>query len=71
MAPIVHWFRRDLRIADNTALSAAARDGDGAITVFVLDDRLGDDPDIGPSRFRFLRESLEGLEKDLASVGGR
>nr|MDQ6894264.1 DNA photolyase family protein [Acidobacteriota bacterium] len=45
--------------------------GDGAITVFVLDDRLGDDPDIGPSRFRFLRESLEGLEKDLASVRGR
>ena len=37
--PIVHWFRRDLRLADNTALNAAARDSDGAvIPVFVLDD---------------------------------
>ena len=71
MPPIVHWFRRDLRIADNTALSAAARDGDGALGVFVLDDHYGDDAGIGSSRFRFLRESLEELERDLAAAGGR
>ncbi|HEY6147606.1 MAG TPA: deoxyribodipyrimidine photo-lyase [Thermoanaerobaculia bacterium] len=71
MPPIVHWFRRDLRVADNTALSAAARDGDGVVAVFILDDRFGDDPGIGPARFQFLRESLEDLEKALAGAGGR
>jgi deoxyribodipyrimidine photo-lyase len=71
--PIVHWFRRDLRVADNTALAAAAGDsqGDGVVTVFVLDDRFGDDPAIGPARFQFLRESLEDLEKALVRAGGR
>ena len=71
MTAIVHWFRRDLRLADNTALSAASRDGDLVIPVFVLDDHYGDDPGIGPARFRFLRESLEELEGTLASAGGR
>jgi deoxyribodipyrimidine photo-lyase len=77
LPPIVHWFRRDLRIGDNTALSAAARDGDGIVTVFVLDNHYsndthyGKDPNIGPARFRFLRESLEELGGRIAASGGR
>jgi deoxyribodipyrimidine photo-lyase len=71
VSAVVHWFRRDLRVRDNTALHHAARDADGVITVFVLDDHYGDDPDIGPSRFRFLRESLEELAGSVARLGGR
>ncbi len=68
---IVHWFRRDLRVEDNTALARAARDGGRVVPVFVLDDHYAEDPNVGPARFRFLRESLEDLEKGLARVGGR
>ena len=68
---ILHWFRRDLRVEDNTALLAARRDADRIVPVFVLDDRYGDDPGIGESRFRFLRESLEDLEGALRSAGSR
>ncbi len=68
---IIHWFRRDLRVADNTALSAAARDGDRVVPVFILDDHYARDPSVGPARFRFLRTSLEELEHDLARIGGR
>jgi len=68
---IVHWFRRDLRVADNAALSRAARDADRVVPVFVLDDRYADDPDVGPARFRFLRESLEELAAELPRFGGR
>jgi len=68
---IVHWFRRDLRVEDNTALARAARDGARVVPVFVLDDHYGDDPNVGPARFRFLRESLEELERRLAGIGGR
>ncbi len=71
MAAVIHWFRRDLRVADNTSFAAAARDGDRVVPVFILDDRYGDDPDVGPSRFRFLRESLENLAGSLPSLGGR
>ncbi len=71
LTTIVHWFRRDLRLADNTSLLAAAHDADRVVPVFVLDDHYGLDPNVGPSRFRFLRESLEELERSLAERGGR
>jgi len=68
---VVHWFRRDLRVRDNTALWHAARDGSGVVTVFVLDDHYGSDPNVGPARFRFLRESLEELAASVGRLGGR
>jgi deoxyribodipyrimidine photo-lyase len=71
LTTVVHWFRRDLRVEDNTALSAAARDADRVVPVFVLDDHYGDDPNVGAARFRFLRESLEDLDRRLAALGGR
>ena len=39
---VIHWFRSDLRIEDNTALAAACARGSELVPVFVLDD--------GPSR---------------------
>lgn len=68
---ILHWFRRDLRVADNTALAHAARDADRVVPVFVLDDHYTADQDVGPARFRFLRESLEDLSRALPRSGGR
>ena len=35
----VHWFRRDLRIRDNTGLQLAARRADSVVGVFVIDER--------------------------------
>ena len=68
---ILHWFRRDLRVADNIALAHAARDADRVVPVFLLDDHYARDPNVGPARFRFLRESLEELERTLPRFGGR
>lgn len=36
--PVIVWFRRDLRLADNAALTAAARSGRAVIPVFLLDE---------------------------------
>jgi len=81
LSAIVHWFRRDLRVRDNTSLFHAARDGNGVVPVFVLDDHYASDPAatngaggtarVGPARFRFLRESLEALAASVAALGGR
>jgi deoxyribodipyrimidine photo-lyase len=67
---LIHWFRRDLRVADNTALSRAARDAERVVPVFLLDDHYAADPNVGPARLRFLRESLEELALSLPRAGG-
>ena len=61
----VVWFRRDLRINDNPALSAAVERG-AILPLFVLDDRLR--APSGPNRLAFLYGSLRDLD---AALGGR
>ena len=68
MTSIVHWFRRDLRVTDNTSLARAARDADRVIPVFILDDHYAADPNVGPSRYRFLAESLAEARAARASI---
>ena len=66
----VHWFRRDLRLADNPALSAAAADGD-LVAVFCLDESLFAGRHASPRRNAFLRGCLESLAADLTARGSR
>ena len=64
------WFRSDLRIADNPALTAAARDG-AVIPVFIHSP--GEEAPWAPggaSRW-WLHHSLERLARDLRDVGSR
>ena len=37
-APVIVWFRNDLRVTDNLALSAAAQTGNPVIPVYILED---------------------------------
>ncbi|MBM4383568.1 MAG: deoxyribodipyrimidine photo-lyase [Deltaproteobacteria bacterium] len=67
----VHWFRADLRLADNTALSEAAARSERLACLFVLDDALLASPRMGAARLRFLRGCLEALAADLAKRGHR
>ena len=60
------WFRRDLRLADQPALTAAvgrARRGEGSVVpLFVLDPRLGSVS--GVNRLAFLYRALGSLHAD-------
>ena len=58
----VMWFRRDLRLADNPALIAAAEDGD-VLPLFVLDPALWGPA--GPGRRAYLAASLRSLDASL------
>ncbi len=69
MRTVLHWFRRDLRVTDNTALSEAARRADRVIPVFILEDALRTGPDVGAARLAFLFRSLEVLRKNLEVLG--
>jgi deoxyribodipyrimidine photo-lyase len=71
MDRVIHWFRRDLRISDNTALWHAVRDGDEVIPVYILSTWKVHHRWAGPNRQAFLCGSLESLSKNLEAIGGR
>ncbi len=67
VSPAIHWFRRDLRLADNPALLSAAAAGAGdVLALFVLDPLLWRRS--GPVRQAYLVDSLQALR---ASLDGR
>ena len=68
---VLHWFRSDLRVADNAALAAAAAAADELVCVFVLDDRLLAGRRASARRNRFLLDSLAKLGAELAARGSQ
>ncbi|MEJ5298328.1 MAG: deoxyribodipyrimidine photo-lyase [Armatimonadota bacterium] len=71
MKRVIHWFRRDLRLADNAALHAARSGAAQVIPVFCLDDHILSRPDVGAPRVWFLLESLREIERKIAARNGR
>ncbi len=66
--PVVVWFRNDLRIADNPALSAAVATGRPILPLYVLDETAGLRPLGGAQRW-WLDGALRALAASLASIG--
>ena len=67
----IHWFRSDLRIADNTALADAGRRAEALAPVFVLDDALLARHRDAHPRLRFLHACLDDLAAELEAAGSR
>lgn len=69
-APVLLWFRQDLRLHDQPALVAAAHEGP-VIPVYVLDDDTPSDWRIGGAQRWWLHHSLASLDRDLRELGSR
>ena len=69
MKRVIHWFRRDLRLHDNTALFEACRQAEQVFPVFILEDALRTGRDVGAARLQFLLNSLRELEENLKALG--
>ena len=67
-APVIVWFRRDLRIADNPALTEAAATGAPVIPLYIHDERLDGRP-MGAASKWWLDRSLRVLAADLRDRG--
>jgi deoxyribodipyrimidine photo-lyase len=71
MSRVIHWFRGDLRLRDNTALIHAARTASELALVYVLDPRLLESAATGEPRRRSLHGCLARLAADLEERGHR
>lgn len=71
MKRIIHWFRRDLRISDNSSFYAACQEADEIIPVYILSSWKRNHPWTGANRQEFLCGSLVSLGKNLEHIGGR
>ena len=71
MRTAIHWFRRDLRLTDNTALNAAAAAAEHVVPVYVLSAWQGQHHWTGPNRQEFLCACLQALAGNLAAIGSR
>lgn len=71
MSIAIHWFRRDLRLTDNTALNAAVAAHDQVLPVYILSDWKGEHHWCGAARQDFLCGCLRSLAKNLEAKGGR
>jgi deoxyribodipyrimidine photo-lyase len=68
---VIHWYRRDLRIADNTSLLKAAAHGLPLVPVYVASTWKRLHAWTGPNRQQFLCGALESLARNLETIAGR
>lgn len=71
MQTAIHWFRRDLRLTDNTALAAAAKSAKTVVPAYILSDWKKSHRWTGPNRQQFLCGSLASLDANLRAIGSR
>ena len=65
----VFWFRRDLRLEDNTALTEALRSGFPVLPIFVFDTQIIDELNPDDARISFIYKQLQKLHRQLVSMG--
>jgi deoxyribodipyrimidine photo-lyase len=63
----IHWFRRDLRLSDNPALTKAAMH-EAVLPIYILDDNNAGNHAMGSASRFWLHHSLQALN---ASIGNR
>ena len=65
----IFWFRRDLRLHDNTALNEALKSGHQVVPIFIFDDNILQDLPEDDARLSFIHERLEGIHSELRKYG--
>jgi deoxyribodipyrimidine photo-lyase len=66
----VHWFRCDLRLSDNVALSAAVAEADAVIPIFIFDPAILKAKETGAPQVAYMIATLASLEKNIEAAGG-
>jgi len=71
-AAVIHWFKRDLRVRDNTGLSKASalakEKGVGVIGLWIMSPQDWDAHLVSPAKCDFELRSVAVLQKELAEL---
>ena len=70
-SPTILWLRKDLRLADNSALAAAVEAGAPIIPVFIWSPEEAGDWAPGAASKWFLHHAVKSLDDSLREKGGR
>jgi deoxyribodipyrimidine photo-lyase len=65
----IFWFRRDLRLNDNTGLNYALSSGLPVLPVFIFDTNITDELPADDPRISFIYETLYSINKELQKSG--
>jgi len=65
----IHWFRRDLRLRDNTALNKALKSGSPVVPIFIFDTNILAELPKDDARFSFIYDQLFNIQKTLSEKG--
>ncbi len=77
MRKVIHWFRNDLRVHDNEALTDAIQLADEIIPVYIFDERIFSNTTrygfakTNKYRCKFVIESVQNLRANLEKLGLR
>lgn len=70
MIQSVFWFRRDLRLKDNSGLYHALKNSKNVVPVFIFDKEILDGlNDKNDKRISFIYDTLENLKTELEELG--
>lgn len=67
---VVHWFRRDLRLTDNTSLNEAIRRSEEVVPCYILSDWKDSHSWTSGKRQQFLCDCLVSLAGNIDHIGG-
>ena len=61
----IHWFRRDLRLEDNSALNKALNSGLPVLPVFIFDTNIINELQPDDPRVDFIYNNLLSINKEI------
>ncbi len=65
----IFWFRRDLRLEDNTALAQALASGLPVLPIFIFDTNIIDEFPLDDARISFIYKTLSEINDNLRKKG--
>lgn len=66
---VIHWFRRDLRLEDNTALAKATEQSFPVKCIFIFDTQILEELPKNDRRVSFIHKQLARLKEQLRQKG--
>ncbi|CAL2102839.1 Cryptochrome-like protein cry2 [Tenacibaculum sp. 190130A14a] len=68
---VVVWFKRDLRLYDNEAVSSAIKSGKKVLFLYLFENSLLADEHYSERHWNFIKESLRDINKELVAYNTR